>query len=217
MPKLKLKWAFGFPLGISAYSPPAIASGRVFVGDGYRDGCIRWMRRPDACYWGYETGVTVRPALSIGPVTGQGNTKYAVFFGDAKANVYALDAQDGKLLWKRKVDEFFLARITAAPKLYNGRLYVPVSSSEEWQSGNQDYECCTSRGSVVALNANSGEQVWKTYVMDTPKPTQKNPNGVQLYAPGGRFGVELAHRGPGAPRRVLWHRRYGNGTSAAHG
>ena len=32
VPKLKLKWAFGFPLGISAYSPPAIASGRVFVG-----------------------------------------------------------------------------------------------------------------------------------------------------------------------------------------
>src|SRR5579863_4951253 len=26
VPKLKLKWAFGFPLGISAYSPPAIAS-----------------------------------------------------------------------------------------------------------------------------------------------------------------------------------------------
>ena len=99
-------------------------------------------------------------------MTGQGNTKYAVFFGDAKANVYALDAQNGKLLWKRKVEDFFLARITAAPKLYNGRLYVPVSSSEEWQSGNQDYECCTSRGSVVALDANSGEQVWKTYMMD---------------------------------------------------
>jgi len=184
VPKLKLKWAFGFPLGISAYSPPAIASGRVFVGTD-----IGWVYSLDAktgCYyWGYETGVTVRPAISIGPVTGQGNTKYAIFFGDAKANVYALDAQDGRLLWKRKADDFFLARITAAPKLYNGRLYVPVSSSEEWQSGNPDYECCTSRGSVVALNVNNGEQIWKTYMMDDPKPTQKNPNGVQLYAPAG--------------------------------
>ncbi len=35
VPKLKLKWAFGFPLGISAYSPPAIAFGRVFVATGY--------------------------------------------------------------------------------------------------------------------------------------------------------------------------------------
>ena len=184
VPKLKLKWAFGFPLGISAYSPPAIASGRVFVGTD-----IGWVYSLDAktgcAYWGYETGITVRPALSIGPVTGQGSAKYAVFFGDAKANVYAVDAQNGKLLWKRKVDEFFLARITAAPKLYNGRLYVPVSSSEEWQSGNPDYECCRSRGSVVALDASTGEQIWKTYTMDDPKPTEKNPNGVQLYAPAG--------------------------------
>ncbi len=61
VPKLKLKWAFGFPLGISAYSPPAIASGRVFVGTD-----IGWVYSLDAktgCYyWGYETGVTVRPA-----------------------------------------------------------------------------------------------------------------------------------------------------------
>ncbi len=184
VPKLKLKWVFGFPLGISAYSQPAVASGRVFVGTD--TGWVYSLDAKTGCvYWGYETGVTVRPALSIGPVIGQGNTKYAVFFGDAKANVYAVDAQNGKLLWKRKVEDFFLARITAAPKLYNGRLYVPVSSSEEWQSGNQDYECCTSRGSVVALDVNSGEQIWKTYTMDTPKPTQKNDNGVQLYGPAG--------------------------------
>jgi polyvinyl alcohol dehydrogenase (cytochrome) len=184
VPNLKLKWAFGFPLGISAYSPPAIASGRIFVGTD-----IGWVYSLDAksgcVYWGYETGVTVRPAISIGPVAGQGSTKYAVYFGDAKANVYGLDAQTGKLLWKRKVDDFFLARITAAPKLYNGRLYVPVSSSEEWQSGNQDYECCTSRGSVVALDANTGEQIWKTFTMGDSKPTVKNSNGVQLYGPAG--------------------------------
>src|SRR5262249_10930547 len=108
-----------------------------------------------------------------------------VFFGDAKANVYALDAQNGQLLWKKHVDEFFLARITAAPKFYNGRLYVPVSSSEEWQAGNLDYPCCTSRGSVVALDASNGEQLWKRYVMEDPKPTRKNSRGVQLYAPSG--------------------------------
>jgi polyvinyl alcohol dehydrogenase (cytochrome) len=71
VPKLKLKWAFGFPLGISAYTPPAIASGRVFAGTD-----IGWVYSLDAktgcVYWGYETGVTVRTAISIGPVTGHG-------------------------------------------------------------------------------------------------------------------------------------------------
>ncbi len=182
--KLKLKWAWGFPLGISAYNTPAVVAGRIFTGSD-----VGWIYSLDAktgCYyWGFEVGNTTRGALSVGPVTGQGTTRYAVYFGDAKGNAYAIDAQNGKLLWKRKVEEHFLARITAAPKLYNGRLYVPVSSSEEWQSGNPDYECCTARGSVVALDANTGEQVWKTYVMDEPKPTKKNPNGVQLYGPAG--------------------------------
>jgi polyvinyl alcohol dehydrogenase (cytochrome) len=184
VPKLKLKWAWGFPLGISAYNTPAIVAGRIFTGSD-----IGWIYSLDAktgCYyWGYEVGNTTRGALSVGPVTGQGNTRYAVYFGDAKANVYAIDAQTGKLLWRKKVEDHWVARITASPKLYNGRLYVPVSNSEEWQSGNPDYECCTARGSVVALNANNGEQVWKTYVADEPKPTKKNPNGVQLYGPAG--------------------------------
>jgi polyvinyl alcohol dehydrogenase (cytochrome) len=183
VPNLKLKWAFAFPTGVSAYSQPAIVSGRVFVGSDI--GHVYSLDAKSGCvYWSYETGVTVRPALSVGPVK-TGSSKYAVFFGDAKANVYAVDAQNGKLLWRKHVDEFFLARITAAPKLYNGRLYVPVSSSEEWQAGNLDYPCCTSRGSVVALDVNSGEQVWKTYVMEDPKPRGKNSKGTILYAPAG--------------------------------
>ena len=109
-----------------------------------------------------------------------------MFFGDAHANVYAVDAQTGKELWTRKVDDHFVARITASPKLYDGYLYVPVSSSEEFAAANLDYPCCTSRGSVVKLNASTGEQAWKTYVVpETPKPTRKNSRGVQQYAPAG--------------------------------
>ena len=32
IPGLKLKWAFGFPLGVSAFGQPSVAAGRVFVG-----------------------------------------------------------------------------------------------------------------------------------------------------------------------------------------
>jgi polyvinyl alcohol dehydrogenase (cytochrome) len=38
---------------------------------------------------------------------------------------------------------------------------------------------------VVALDANTGSQIWKTYVMEEAKPTRKNSKGVQLYAPAG--------------------------------
>jgi len=185
VPQLKLKWAFGYPTGVSAFGQPAVAAGRVFVGSdiGYvysldaKTGCI---------YWSYQAKGNVRGGPSVGPVKGRPGVKYALFFGDAHANVYAVDAQTGHELWTKKVDDHFVARITASPKLYDGFLYVPVSSSEEFAAANLDYPCCTSRGSVVKLNASTGEQAWKTYVVpETPKPTRKNSRGVQQYAPAG--------------------------------
>jgi outer membrane protein assembly factor BamB len=55
--------------------------------------------------------------------------------GDGHANVYALDAQNGNLLWKTKVDPHFVARITAGARFYDGKLFVPVSSSESRRPG----------------------------------------------------------------------------------
>ena len=60
---------------------------------------------------------------------------------------------------------------------------MPISGSEEFTAGHQDYPCCTARGGVAALDANTGKQIWKTYTADEPKPWKKNPNGVQLYGP----------------------------------
>ena len=60
---------------------------------------------------------------------------------------------------------------------------MPISGSEEFTAGHQDYPCCTARGGVAALDANTGKEIWKTYTADEPKPWKKNPNGVQLYGP----------------------------------
>src|SRR5215467_11079283 len=185
VPRLKLKWAFGFPQGVSANTQPTVASGRIFIGSD--NGYVYSLDAQTGCvYWSFENGSIVRNSLTVAPVTGQASTKYAVFFGDGKANVFGLDAQNGKLLWKTRVDDHFVARITAGSKFYNGKLFVPVSSSEEFRSGNPDYPCCTSRGSVVALDASTGKQLWKTYVIpDEPKPYKKMANGVTLYKPAG--------------------------------
>ncbi len=185
MPRLRLKWAFGFPTGVSANAQPSVVSGRVFVGsdNGYfysldaRTGCV---------YWSFEAGSIIRNAPTVGPITGQGAARYAVYFGDGHANVYALDAQTGRQLWKTKADPHVVARITAGSTLYGGKLFVPVSSSEEFSSGNPGYSCCTARGSVVALDANTGKEIWKAWVVpEEPKPWLTQPNGVVLYKPAG--------------------------------
>ena len=182
VPKLKLKWSFGYPNGMTSNAPPTVASGRVFVAsdNGYlysldaKTGCV---------YWSYQQGSIVRGAPSVGRVTGQGSARWAVFLGDGHAYVHAVDAQTGRPLWKIRVDDHPVARITGGVTYYQGNLYVPVSGSEEFNAGQVDYPCCTSRGAVVALDASTGKQIWKTYNVDEPKPWKKNPNGVQLYGP----------------------------------
>jgi polyvinyl alcohol dehydrogenase (cytochrome) len=79
-----------------------------------------------------------------------------------------------------------MARITGAPVLYSNRVYVPVSSFEKGARGAPTYECCTFRGSIVALDAATGKQIWKAYTIpQQPTPTQKNKIGIQLWGPSG--------------------------------
>src|SRR5688572_10617014 len=159
VPKLTLKWAFGFPNGTSAYAQPAVAGGRVFVGSD--NGFVYALDAASGCvYWSFEAKGGVRTAISLGAIKSGTGARYALYFGDLKAKVYAVDAETGGLIWMQKADAHPLARITGAPALANGRLYVPVSSLEEGAGANDNYECCTFRGSVIALDAASGKQLW---------------------------------------------------------
>jgi polyvinyl alcohol dehydrogenase (cytochrome) len=183
--RLKLKWAFGFPGGSSMYGQPTVAAGRVFIG--LNNGFVYSIDAASGCaYWSFQARSGVRNAISIGEIRGQGASRFALYFGDVRANVYAVDASTGRLLWENRVDDNSVAGITGAPALYEGRLYVPVSSREEAMGPNALYPCCTFRGSVVALDANNGKQLWRSYVIqEEPKPTRKNSVGTQLYGPGG--------------------------------
>lgn len=186
VPSLKLKWAFGLPLADEAYSQPTIVGGRVFLGSDA--GTVYSLDAATGCvYWSFQTEGAMRVAISIAAVKGPGATKYAAYFGDQKANMFALDAESGQLLWKVKVDDHPVAQITGAPTLYDGRLYVPMASLEERTGGlSMTYPCCTFRGSITALDSATGKQIWKTYIIpDPPKPAGKGPKGVQHYAPAG--------------------------------
>jgi len=181
VPRLNLKWAFGFPGASSGGTQPVIVGGSVYVGDAEGDlfaldaqtGCIRWT---------IEVESGIRSAVSIGESGG----RLVAYFGDQSANVYAVEAESGKLVWKVKVDDYSRAAVTGAPQLYAGRLYVPVSSREESQVGDPKYPCCAFRGSVVALDASTGRKIWKTYtIAEEAKPTQRNAAGTQIVGPSG--------------------------------
>lgn len=185
VPQLKLKWAFGLPGGAETSGQPSIFDGRVFFGD-YNGYAYSLDAATGCVYWSFHADGQIRTAPVVAPISQNRRRTYAAFFGDKKANVYALDARTGALLWKKNLEPRLLSHITAAPVFYEGRLYVGLAGSEELVSSDPHYPCCTYRGSLSALDANTGAIIWKTYTIpDEPKPTKKNSLGTQLWAPAG--------------------------------
>ena len=182
VPRLKLKWAFGFPGGDTAFGQPTVVGGRIFIGSD--NGYVYSLDAASGCvYWSFHARSGVRTAPVVASLMGRG---FAVYVGDMRANAYALDAESGKQLWMRELSDHYTARITAAPALYGGAVYFGISATEEAFSAAPSYPCCTFRGSVVALDANTGEQLWRTYVIpEEPQPVRKNSAGTQLWAPAG--------------------------------
>ena len=185
VPHLRLKWAFGFPLAISAWTQPTVVGNRVYVSSS--NSFVYSLDAASGCvYWSFKAKAGVRSAIVVGlGVKGPTPTRYPIYFGDVKANVYAVDAATGTLLWSKSADSHPSARITGSPKLFEGILYVPVASWEELARVGL-HECCTFRGSVVAFSAKDGEQIWKSYSIPTdPVKTGKRADGVQQWGPSG--------------------------------
>jgi polyvinyl alcohol dehydrogenase (cytochrome) len=185
VPMLTLKWAFGVPGASTMAGQPTVAAGRVFFGN--ENGVVYALDAATGCqHWQFKADGGVRSAVSVGRLAGAGPARYAAYFGDLRANVYAVDAATGALVWKVKVEDHAAARITGAPVLAGGRLYVPVSSIEEVPGARPDYPCCTFRGSIVALDAGTGAQAWKTFTIpEAPAIVGKNAAGTPLWKPAG--------------------------------
>ena len=184
VPKLALKWAFGFPEGRQAFGQPTVDGGRIYVGSD--NGFVYSLDAATGCvYWSYQAKAGVRTAITVAPIKA-GASRFAVFFGDVRANVYAIDAETAALIWTKNADAHPVARITGAPAFHNGRLFVPVSSIEEAMGGNPAYPCCSFRGSVIAYDAATGEQHWQSFtISEAAVPMRKTSTGTQLWGPAG--------------------------------
>ena len=180
IPRLKLKWAFAYPGAVRARSRPTFAFGALYVGS--QDGTVYSLDAKTGCIrWTFETTAEVRTPVVI-PAVPDVKTAY---FGDLIGRVYAVDATTGRELWRRRVDDHPSATVTGAPVYYQGMLYVAVSSLEEG-TADPTYPCCTFRGSVVALDAATGEPRWKHYTIeDTPRQVGVTKNGTKIFSPAG--------------------------------
>ncbi len=205
LPRLKVKWAFALP-GLTG--GPIAAGGRLFVAS--RLGKVFALDAATGCtYWSYEIPTTMRSAVAVGMAKGG---THAVFFGDQSADIRAVDAATGKLLWQTRVDPYPNALILGASTYYDGRLYVPVAANDEADALDPKYPCCKFRGGIVALDATDGKILWRGYtIQEQPKPTRINSAGTQMFGPSGG-GVWSAPTVD--PKRKLIYAASGNAYSA---
>lgn len=188
VPRLKLKWAFAFPGASSpAWAQPTVVAGKIFIGSD--NGFVYALDAKTGCvHWSFEGLGQIRSAVVIGDLKGASGVRYGAFFGDYRGNVYGVDAETGKQLWVKRVDDHEGAKITGAPVFdpASGRLFVPVTSWEEIPGTALTYKCCTFQGSLVALDGKTGAQIWKTYtLLERPKSFKKNSAGTELFGPAG--------------------------------
>ncbi len=186
LPKLTLKWSFAYQGATSSRVQPALAGGKLFVASD--NGELHALDPKTGCtYWTFKAESGVRSALTVGPYKTNGRAGYAVFFGDQRANAYAIDTITGQQIWKRKVDEHQAAAITGAIAIQDGKAFVAVQGlNEEGTGGRGQTPCCTFRGNLNALDVNTGAFLWKTYTIDEPKLRGRNTrSGQDAFGPAG--------------------------------
>jgi polyvinyl alcohol dehydrogenase (cytochrome) len=179
--RLKLKWAFGFEGDIAAFAQPTIIGNQLFVGSA--GGVLHALRADTGCLqWRFQAFGPIRSAAVAVPVNG----RHVLLFGDLTGWLYALDAATGREIWRKRPEEHEAVRLSAPPVVHDGIAYVPVASWEESRSLNDEYPCCTFRGSVVAMRVRDGSVVWKTYTVPAPaRRTGTTPAGAQTWGPSG--------------------------------
>lgn len=183
MDSLELVWAIGFPQTGTMRSQPVVVgnslfisipdSGQLFAFDIEETPCVQWA---------YDHGLPLRSSLGSGTL--EDGTEVLVF-GDGAAHVQMLDMTTGELRWRTSVRVTSVANTTGMPVLHEGVVYAPVSSGELNMGAAPDYECCTSHGAVVALDAQSGEDIWTYHTMEDATPREKSRIGTQLWGPSG--------------------------------
>lgn len=147
---LEEAWRFDGVVGVT--STPAVVGNSVYFGAW--DGALRSLNAVSgALLWKAQLTTS---AIDDSPLV----RNDTVYTGAADGSLYAVDAQTGQLKWSKRLDPHPLARIYSSPVGVDDMIIVGVASVELALS-QTDY---TFRGSIVALDENTGAERWRRYV-----------------------------------------------------
>jgi polyvinyl alcohol dehydrogenase (cytochrome) len=176
--QLKLKWTF--EAGADVSSQPVVVGGVVYFGS--------WDGKEYAV--DAKTGKKIWEFEDTPASSSRSGAAYAdgmLFYGDIAGRLYALDAKTGKMIWKIRIDDHKDTVATSSPIYHEGKIYIGVASHEEGAVMKYpNYECCTFRGGVLAVDAKTGKKIWRYYVIpEEPKVVGKDKRGINIVGPSG--------------------------------
>ncbi|MEA2525339.1 MAG: hypothetical protein QOF73_2566, partial [Thermomicrobiales bacterium] len=143
-----LRWSAGYREGATS---PTLADGVLYVGG--RDGLHAVDPATGADIWVFRTEAAVTSAPAVGGGT--------VSFVDADGGISAVDAE-GRLLWQVPGERVHASR-GSSPAIADGIVYVGSSYSED---------------AVLALDAVTGEQVWRFVAVENIDSSPTVVDGV---------------------------------------
>jgi len=138
---------------------PLVRNGVMYVITG-NDDVFALNAKTGEILWEYWSGIDQKISTACcgwvnrGLAMGEG----LLFFGQLDANVVALDMKTGKVAWKTPIEKWENGyTITSAPLYYDGVVYSGIAGGEFGV-----------RGRLTALNAKSGEILWRWYTLPGP-------------------------------------------------
>jgi polyvinyl alcohol dehydrogenase (cytochrome) len=185
--QLSTKWTFTTGGDVSA--TPTVSGDAVYFPDWEgnlyavdRNTGVRLWSRQISEYDGHPGSFSrVSPAVHNGDII-IGDTLSASAAHDG-ANIVAVNRQTGALHWIAQVDSHLAAVITGSPVVVGDMIFVGVSSNEEGLATNPNYPCCSFRGSVVALDANTGRIFWKRFTTPNNHGNSDGYSGNAVWQP----------------------------------
>ena len=149
----------GLAAKYSAEGQPVVYKGVIYITTG-EDDTYAVSVATGKILWRYTSGISQEISTiccgwdNRGVAIGDGR----VYLGQLDGTVVALDQQTGKVLWKKRLVRWQLGQtITAAPIYVDGRIYIGVVGAEYG-----------TRAFLQALDASTGEPVWRWYSTASP-------------------------------------------------
>lgn len=148
--------AWATDIGGTVAGTPVVAGGSVFVVTW--DGLVVALDLASGGQrWTSDLGASVADPMfggTIGAANGAAVDGGVVYVSDAAGTLHALDAATGSTRWATKVDQQAGSGMLAAPVVWNGLVYAPVTS----MGGD-----ATFRGSLVAVSVSDGSIAWQRF------------------------------------------------------